>query len=234
MRARNLIVAALVAALALTVPAAAQNLAVGTTDPIKPFIPLVEKVLKEAGFTVTATVLPQARLFSELSGNNLGGGFFISDVVFQSNQALVKVPVPLFKNELVAVSVKPGVTVKTAADLKNYKVGIVRGNATHEAITKGLSPAVTDSDDQQFKMLAAGRFDVAVTSRTLAPTLAKTAGIGSYTIQEPAVLTTLLYFGLSPANAGLADKLTAAFKKWVDSGAWDKEINAVIAKQYAK
>jgi ABC-type amino acid transport substrate-binding protein len=208
----------------------AQTLKLVTTDQLKPFQSLVLKVLKEAGVDATVVGEPQARLMADLGGGAVDGGFFLTTIALEQVPGLVKVGVPLYRNEIVAVAVSPDVKVASTADLAKYKVGIERGNKTHEAVVKNLSNVIpVDNQPTQFKMLAGGRFEVAISARALIPSLVKEAGIAKVYVQEPPVLVQPLFFVLTAKNQALVAKLTAAFKAEVDSGAWAKDLNAVIA-----
>jgi stage V sporulation protein SpoVS len=227
MKRRLFVLAVLGLALAAVLPA--QKFIVAGTESVRPFAGLVTNVLKDAGFEPELQVMPMQRFTQALGESTVAGGFFLSEQAAKAVTGAVKIPVVLFKNEVVAFAVKPDVKITSNADLAKYKVGIVRGNATHEAVAKGITPLLADNEESEVKMLAAGRFDVAILARSLVAEYCKKAGIDKYYVQEPPVLITPLYFVLSAKNAGLEAKLNVAFKKQVDSGQWTKDINAVLA-----
>ena len=167
----------------------------------------------------------------ELQSGIWDGAFFFTDLALEQMPGMVKVPVSLYRNEIVAVAARPGVRVSSRADLSRYSVGIERGNKTHEAVVKGLEN-VQAAEDQatQFRMLAVGRFDVAISSRALLGALARQAGIPKLYIQEPPLSVLPLYLAVTRANQAAVPALASAFARAVESGQWAKDLNAVLAK----
>jgi ABC-type amino acid transport substrate-binding protein len=208
----------------------AQALKVGTTDSTARFAPLIQKVLREGGIEAEIASLAQDRLLEDLTAGRIDGAFFLSEPSFSSLAGIVKVPVKLYMIDFVAVTLDPGVKVAKTSDLRKYSVGMIQGNTAQEQITKGMKPIATWNEAAEFKMLAAGRFDVALAARSEVPNLSKAEGIDTYYVQEPALLSTPTYFALSSANAGIQSKLTAVFRKWVDSGKWMEELSRIAAE----
>jgi ABC-type amino acid transport substrate-binding protein len=181
--------------------AGAQTLSLGSTEVTQSVFPVVEKVLKEAGIPAKISVVPQARLFSDIVTGGLDGAFFLGDQALANLKGVVKVPVKLFQTDLVAVTVGPKPKITSVADLKGLTIGVVRGNGAAEALTKGLDPTLVVNDLTQIKMLAGGRFQVALVSRTAVPLLAQEAGVTNLVIQEPSLLTSAVYFVFSSQRA---------------------------------
>lgn len=215
--------------LVLALGLSAQTLKLAAIEAVKPFEPLLAKVIKSAGFTPEFTYLPQARLMAD--ADSYDAVYFLTDIAITSVKGMVKVPVPLFSNDVVAVAAKPDVKVASRADLAKYKVGVERGNKNHQEITKGVTGIVeTDNQAAAVKMLGAGRFDVAIVSRSLVAQYAKEAGLAKYYVQEPPVLQIPLYLGLTAKGAANEAKLTPAFRKVVDDGSWLKDATALAPK----
>ncbi len=209
----------------------AQTIKVVAFDTVKNFEPLFAKVLKNVGLSPVFEYVPQARLVQYITTDVADGAFFMTDQMIASMPSVTKIPVQLYQTDLVAVSIKPGVKVGSIKELSEYSVGYLRENASHLAATQGLANAQAVSNyESEFKMLVAGRFEVAIAARALVTGLAKGAGLTSWTVHEPPLFSSPLYFVLSQKSAKLETVLTPAFKKEVDSGQWKKDMEAELAK----
>lgn len=210
----------------------AQSFVVGGNEQIKPFEPLVKKVLADAGITAAFSFVPQARLIKSMEDGTFQGGFFMSDAALATMPGAVKIPVVLSRIDTVAVCLDPAIKITGTADLTRYRVGIVRGDKSQEAVSKGLKLTEATDAPTQFRMLAGKRFDVAITSRTLLPSLVKYLDAAPYYVQEPPLSSIPLYFILSRTGVMHKDAITKAFKTAVDNGTWDRDINAMIKSAF--
>jgi hypothetical protein len=207
--------------------AGAQELRVGTIEGMASFSPLMAKVLKEAGFDIKIVTFPQqGSLLQDLAKGAVDGAFFLAQPVIAQVNA-VRVPIRIGQTDFCAVATDPAIKVAGSGDLRKYTVGIVKDNPGHAAVTRGMTVTIADSDAEEFKMLGAGRFQVAVSIPQMVPIMARLAGIKSYYVQKPPLLSTPTFFALSAARAGIEPKVEAAFKKWVDSGQWEKEASSI-------
>lgn len=211
----------------------AQTLRIAHVEAAAHYYPLVARVLQDAGIASTFEEVPMARLVAGLASDSIDASYLLYDDLFLANKNLIKVPVPLYTADWVAVTLKPEIRITGADTLKGHKIAVVRGNPVMESIVKDLNPTLSESEEAMFRMLAVGRFDVALCPRKQVPALAAAAGIRKYYIQEPSLVIARTYFGLARSQAGLAARVTAAFQKWVDSGAWTREF-AAIAEAHRK
>ena len=90
----------------------------------------------------------------------------------------------------------------------------------------------TDNQLQQFKMLAIGRFDVALSARVLVASLIRQAGIKLWYIQEPPLLSQQMYLCLAPRGMVYMAKLTETFRRAVDSGQWARDVGEVLERDF--
>jgi hypothetical protein len=219
--------AALVSVILAVASAGAQELKVGTIEGMASFSPLIAKVLKDAGYNIKIVTYPQqGALLQDLAKGGVDGAFFLAQPVIAQVKA-VRVPIRIGQTDFCAVATDPNVKVANSGDLRKYTVGVVKDNSGHEAITRGMTVTAAASDVEQFKMLAAGRFQVAISIPQMVPIMCRLAGIKDYYIQKPPLLMTPTFFALSAAQEGIEPKVEAAFKKWVDSGQWEKEAGAI-------
>lgn len=215
-------------ALAATL-ASGQTLTVAATSTTKPIADLVVKALAEGGISAEVTFVPRARLLNSLKDASVQAGFFVSDEALSQMPGASKASPALTYTEVVAVTVDPKIKITGVADLAAYRVGVINGDRVQAALTKGLKVTATGSMDSQFKMLAAGRFDVALGVRAVVPAMLKAAGIQNAVVHEPPLDRSPLFFVLSSAGADQKAKVTAAFQKVVDNGTWHTRLKAVLA-----
>jgi hypothetical protein len=220
-------IAALLIGIMCIAAAGAQELKIGTIEGMANFSPLIAKVLKESGYNVKVVTFPQqGALLQELAKGSVDGAFFLAEPVIAQVKA-IRVPVRIGETDFCAVAVDSSIKISTPGDLRKYSVGIVKGNAGHEAITRGMTVTAVDSDVEQFKGLAVKRYQVVISIPQMIPVMCKVAGIKEYYIQKPPVLKTPTFFALSASQFANEPKVEAAFKKWVESGQWEKEAEAL-------
>jgi hypothetical protein len=84
----------------------------------------------------------------------------------------------------------------------------------------------TQDDMDQFKQLAEGKYQVAIVVQEMVPSMARASGLKTYYIQQPPLMHTPTFFMLGSGKAAHRKPVEAAFKKAMDSGAWEREIAA--------
>jgi ABC-type amino acid transport substrate-binding protein len=217
-------IAACIVALSIATAVGAQQLAIGTMAGQDIYGPAIAKMLKEAGFDIKLTAYnKQPDLLAALGKGGIDGAFFLAQPIIAQVGGAIMVPSRLGFTDICAVATDPAVKVAAPADLRKYTVGIVKGHAGHVAVTRGMTVVEAASEVEQFRMLAAGKFQVAVTVAELAPIMAKVAGIKTYFLQTPPLLRTPTFFALAAKRADIKDKVAAVFKRWVDGGQWEQE-----------
>lgn len=180
---------------------------------------LLTDIYKKAGLTANITALPGARANAVALSGEKDGEVARIPAYFAKNPSLVKVePGYYYLTTGAFAKSDKGVTIASKDDLKKYKVGIVRGIAHAEAATEGLAGLqVTNSYDQLYQMLDAGRIDVAIDEGINGPSTIK--GLGLKGISQVGEIARLDLFNvLTPAKKDLAPKISAAIKALKDSG----------------
>jgi polar amino acid transport system substrate-binding protein len=209
----------------------AQSFTAACNPTVIAFEPLFQEVFAEAGLQLAMEGQPQARLFASLLDNEVQAGLMLSDAAISDLPGVIKIPYPLGYTEIVAVCADPSIRISSASDLPAFSIGIVRGNKIHEILTSGMKLTATESSDSLFRMLAAGRFQVAIATKQVVPGLAKAAGMDRFYIQEPPLASIPLFLVLTESGAPFKNRLSPVIKRWVESGAWDRKANAILAEQ---
>lgn len=203
------------------------------TPPMRPFAPLMQSVLQQAGISATVRYVPQARLIAELQTGRGDGAFFLTERARDSVPALEIVPVALHQYDLMAVSLKP-LAATTPDALARYRLGIERGNQLSEAWSVNYPRVYRgNSVPKLVQAFAAGRFDVLVLGRDQVARQLNRVKIAVYYLHEPPLQSMPLYLMLLPHRRGALPAVTKAFQQAVDSGAWSRQMSQVL-QQYAR
>ena len=205
----------------------AEKLTVGTIKGMMVYSPAVVKVLNSRGYDTSVRPFDtQEELIASMVQGNIDGAFFLAQPVAAHIKGSVMIPVRLMYSDFCAVCTDSSISVSNHGDLRKYSVGIVKGHPGHIAVTRGIKAVQTENDVEQFKRLAKGDFQVAVVVRELIPVMAKVAGIKEYYIQQPPLMRTPTFFILGSGKADQKKEIESAFKEALESGAWEKEVNA--------
>lgn len=202
----------------------AQQLHLGTIKGMHMYNALVTTVIKEAGFDTKITVYDQQpQLMEAFAKGEVDGAFFLAQPLIQQIKGAFMISARLANSDFCAVTTDPNIKIANPGDLRKYTVGIVKGHPAHTAITRGMKVVEAANEAEQFKMLAEGKFQAAVSVIDLIVPMTKAAGITTYVAQMPPLLRTPTFIALSASQTSKKDALEAAFKKWIDNGQWEAE-----------
>jgi ABC-type amino acid transport substrate-binding protein len=201
-----------------------------TPDILAPFVPAVMDRITRAGLKAEVQFAPYVRLQQDLGKGAVDGAFFLGESFLKASSLYQAVPVPLYRNEYMAVTMAGGPDIRTPQDLGDKTVGYPRGYVGMAAVT-GAAPVTTVVDEEQgFRILGAGRIQVLIVSRTSAQMFSAVAG-KPVQIHEPPLLTSLLYLvvrrSLSTENAAL----TTRFRESIADGSWERDVADVVRRQ---
>ena len=213
----------------------AQELTIGTIEGTSFAGPLVIKVLKEAGIKAVIVTYPQPEnLYPALARGRVDGAFFLAQPVITQLNGAVMVPVRVHQTNFCALSLDPKVKVSQPGDLRKYIVGVVKDQLAHAALTRGMKTVTAANDAEQYKMLADGRIEVAIVVDMAVPLYAGMAGIKKYYLHNPPLMASPTFFALSRRWGSLEPKITPILARWVQSGAWQKELRVLEAEAAAR
>ena len=133
----------------------------------------------------------------------------------------------LHQTDFYAVTTDPSIKINNPGDLRKYKVGTVKDNMAHVAITRGMQTTICASDPEEFARLKAGAFQVGITVDKLAPIMAKITGLETYYLSERPLLSSPTFLALSASQGANKGKVEAAFRQWQASGKWDAELSKI-------
>jgi ABC-type amino acid transport substrate-binding protein len=218
------IIATIVAVVTLA-GAGAQALKLGTIEGTAFLGPLVSQVLKEAGYDSSVAVFTQEALIQALAKGEVDGAFFLAEPLIAQAKGAIRISARLMQADFCAVATDPTVKIANPGDLRKYKVGVVKDNVAHGAVTRGMKTVQAENDVEEFKLLASGQVQAILAVEPAIPGLAKAAGLDQYIVQQPPVLRSPTYVALAASKSGIKKDVEAVFKKWVDSGQWEAEMS---------
>ena len=188
---------------------------------------LITDIGNKAGITVKVKPLPAARANEMNLAGEIDGEIARIDAYAAKNPTLVQSK-PLYYYLVSTAFGKSDKTVASIADLKKYKVGIIRGVAHAMTVTAGLKVTEVNGPEQLFTMLDEGKIDIAVSSQIDGNYRVKKMKLG-----DIKALATLAKFDqgaiFHPAKKQYAEKLAKATVAMKQSGELDK-----LTTQYEK
>ena len=211
----------------------AQTLRISANEALRPFGELIKTVLSDGGFDPVIDFFPSERSLQNVNSGLYQGEFARGELAVALNSHLLKIDVPLTQLAVSAYFLRPGLNITTEADLKNLSVGIQTGGRLLETRYGALARLSEVSEIRQLgQMLQAGRLDVMVMEDVLFAALPP--GLRVSVKKSPTLMTYNAYFVVNSSQAALVPRLTALFRRWVDSGRWQKGIAQVDAEFQGK
>ncbi|MCQ2575939.1 MAG: transporter substrate-binding domain-containing protein [Treponema sp.] len=204
----------------------AEDITIATFKGNAQFVPAVTAILSKEGYTVKTTVYEeQGDMIAALAKSETDLCFFLAQPLIAQVKGASFVTARLMNTDFCAVTTNPSVSIKSSADLRKYKTGIVKGHPGHTAAARGVPTIVEAADDiSEFKLLANGDVDVIIAVRDLIVPLSRAAGIANPTVCEPPVMKNPTYIGISPKAASKKAALDDIFQKALSDGSWGKEL----------
>lgn len=227
---RVLLFSVLMLALPISAGALDQKLIFETPDILAPFAPLVMERVARAGIDAEVHFAPFVRLQQNLINGAVDGAFFLSETFLKATTLYNAVPVPLYRNEYLAVTLEGGPEIRGAQDLRGRSVGYPRGYTGLAALVEGANVTTVVDEEQGFRILGAGRVEVLIVSRTSTQMFGAQAG-KALKVHEPPLVTSLLYFVVRRSLTKENQALTAVFRESVGDGSWERDVMAVIRRE---
>lgn len=184
---------------------------------------LLADIYRRAGLALQIEVLPAARASLMTLNGKADGDLMRIPGYGQIYPQLVRVDPPFYRVTVRAYSLPArGASVQTREDLKHYSVGAVRGMVYAQELTEN-HPALTLTQNplQLFRMLAAGRLDIAICT-----TLAAQSATGSLGLKDidgsPDLVRLELHHYLHARRKEFAPRIAEAIRRMKDSGELDQ------------
>lgn len=190
---------------------------------------VLQAILPRAGLQVVTAPIPSARATAEVRAGNYDGEVARIATFAANYPELIRVEPSYLSFHTVAYAKnKAKLALRSADDLKGYKVGIVRGIQHSENATAGVADLTRVNNVRQLlTMLEKGRFDIAVDTRLSGEFMLKQLGFKD--IAEVGVLGKQdLYLYLHVRHQSLAPAIGATIKQMKDSGELQRITQSVV------
>ncbi len=185
---------------------------------------LLKEIYKSAGLVAQVEPLPGARANAALLRGEKDGEVARIRAYSERNPSLIRVDPPYYYLTTAVFARQGQKPIKDKAELASYRVGTVRGIAHAEAAVAGLSKVEVVSDyEQLFRMLDAGRIDVAIDTGINGRMMIKRLALSR--VEQVGELARLdLHTMLHPKHEALAARIGNAIRSMKASGELDKLI----------
>ena len=221
-----------------TTHASAQNLhlSTGFTPPVSDFFQLV---LQEADnrlhdISITFEVLPAERSLKLVeAGINDGDCCRIPEVIFNSYQHMVAVPVSFYAVRFSVFSRHRDIVIRQFSDLQPYAVGTVKGWKAAVDNLQQVAPAelhIVTQPEQLFKMLDKGRIDFGVMGYMSGLKVIDELQLHDIKAIQPPLIEKPLFLMLSARHQTLVPVFAEVFNEMKQDGTIDKLYKAVTMK----
>lgn len=169
----------------------------------------------EIGHTLTLKKVPIRRAYLSVNEGVADGMVIVSKDVLRSYGNILVVPEPLTTVEVVAIT-RAGNTIHTD-NLKQYRIGILRGYTLTEKMTAKLKRQIVDNHGSLFSILSANRVDVVLSMKREARRfLEKNPQYKNFRIVEPPVFSVPLYHCLNKKHEELIPEITPVIKRLIE------------------
>lgn len=193
----------------------------------------VEEVAREAfrraGLALQVVSLPPERALINANAGIEDGDLYRAAGFEAAYPNLVQVPEPIGEEQFVAFALRPGITVRAAADLAGHAVGHVTGYKILERLLAGHAAVTTVRDnDALLRLLGAGRIDLAVTHRWGGLDAARRTGVAAQVL-EPPLARVPMYVYLHRRHEPLVQPLATALAAVRRDGTWQRLHDTLLA-----
>lgn len=183
-----------------------------------------------AGLHAKLLAVPAARGLENANAGIYDGDAARTEIDSSLYPHLRRVPEPLSRIYLHGFHIDPDVSVTTADDFRQYRIGYVRGWRVVERLFEGVDNAVALRDaDGLMDMLAAGRLDIAFLTLVPSRQLAHERNLGSLKETEFSIQRDQ-YLYLNAKHLDKIPRLTEALRLMKSDGSYD----AIMADYFAE
>lgn len=189
------------------------------------FMPAVTAILEGAGYEVKPVIYDeQGQLIAALTKNEVDVAFFLAQPIITQAKAQF-ISARLMNTDFCAVTTDPSIVIKSTADLKKYKVCVMKGQPGQNAAVRGCLDVVeVASEIEQFKTLKEGGAQVVVSVRDLIVPMSRAAGLANPIVCEPPVMKNPTFLAVSGKSSDKKAELDTLFQKALSDGSWGKEL----------
>lgn len=178
---------------------------------------VISEVYRRLSLPVRFETIPLARSLYMLNRGELDADLFRATAGDPQFPDTLPIRIPIATDDMVAYGVGHVLTVKGWPSLQPYRLVTVRGVKEVERLGTSYRIEYVNLSDQAFKMVAAGRADLALFTRGAMCT-PQQLGLGQIRIQEPAIEKFQFYHHLHVRHAEWVPKIEAELARMQKDG----------------
>ncbi len=189
---------------------------------------IISEVYKKMNIDILITPLPPKRA-KTIAGNGIADGEIMRIFSYgESSPTVIRVPTPYYIGDTTAfVKKDSGVVINSMDDLKNYRLGRVRGIIHSNKISDGFKNVLDiHNSKQMFHLLKTGQIEVALFGSVEGLFALKNLGLTDIIQIEKQLAVFDLYHYIHKKNTDLVPKVDAVIKELITSG----EMVSIIKK----
>ena len=180
---------------------------------------IMSQIYQRLGHTMTIVNFPAKRSLVEVNNGSANGELARGSIIEASNPNLIRIPYAIGTVKLVAIHTKNTPQVTQLAQLKNQRIGVMRGLVVTDKITEQLPREMYNDLTGLFKGLINDRVDVILFTKLGAEHYIRKFKLeDKLVISDKPLLEIPLYHYLHQRSHGIAQALTAEMKKMHTAG----------------
>lgn len=193
---------------------------------------VLPEIYKNLAIDIDITPLPGERAQLEANLGKLDGETMRIWTYGDENSQSIRVPTPYYYLETMPFILKDSnIVIREKSDLKNYKIGKVRGVKHTNNITQGLNDVyVMNSTENMFKMLLKGKVDVVLTNTLDGNIVLKRLGITNIVPTNHSLAVLPLYHYINQRHKQLVPQVNQEIAQLQKNGSLQKMIVAAEQK----
>ena len=189
---------------------------------------IMSQIYQRLGHTMTIVNYPAKRSLLEVNNGSANGELARSSMIEASNPNLIRIPYAIGTIQLVAIHSKNTPQVTQLAQLKNQRIGVMRGLVATDKMTEQLPREMYNDLTALFKGLISDRVDAILFTRLGAEHYIRKFKLeDKLVISDKALLEIPLYHYLHQRSKGIAQALKAEMHKMHSTG----ELQTLISTQ---
>jgi len=187
---------------------------------------IMSQIYQRLGHSITLVNFPPKRSLIEANNGAVNGELARSSLVAERYPNLIHIPYAIGTIKLVTLQTKNNPPIQQLADLKEYRIGVLRGYALAEKMSKHLTREIYNDLEGLFKALIHGRVDVVLFSKLGAEHFIRKFKLeDKLVISEKSFMEIPLYHYLHNNSANIAQALAAEMQKMQTTGELQDLIN---------
>jgi len=192
---------------------------------------ILKLAYKRLGIPIIIVDMPGKRALVESSEGRIDGEVHRIFSIGKDYPTLIRVPTPINYIEPTAFSKRSNFSVSGCSDLKEHRIGIIRGVKHAENCTEGMKKVhIVNNSRLLMQILHKDRVDIVITARINGLLQIKELNLDSIYAMSPPLSREPVYHYLHEKHEALVPKINLVFKEMKENGTLEKLREQFIGK----